>query len=219
LALGIGANTAIFELINAVRLRTLPVSNPQQIARVAIDKRSGVGGTFANRYADLTHALWDRIRAEQRAFSGVFAWAPTSFNISPSGEVHNVEGIWVSGEFFDVLGIQPELGRMLTTADDQKGCPTRAVVISHAFWQREYGEGRGVIGRNVTLTGQQMEIVGVSSAGFFGVEVGREFSIAAPLCAEPVLTGEYSLLEKRTGWWLSVMGRLKPTWTLEQANV
>jgi hypothetical protein len=150
LALGIGANTAIFELINAVRLRTLPVRNPQEIVRVAIDKRSGVGGHIANRYSDLTYALWERIRAEEQVLSGVFAWAPISFNISPSGEIHPVEGIWVSGEFFDVLGVEPELGRVLTTADDQKGCPSRAVVISHAFWKREYGGDRSVIGRKVT---------------------------------------------------------------------
>jgi len=218
LALGIGANTAIFELINAVRLRTLPVNNPQEIVRIAIDKRRGVGGTFTNRYSDLTYAIWERIRAEQQGFLGVFAWAPNAFNISPGGEVHNVEGIFVSGEFFETLEVQPELGRLLTTADDQKGCPSRGVVISHAFWHREYGGDRSVIGRKITLIRQPFEIVGVAQASFYGVEVGRSFDVAAPLCAEPVMVGEYSVLGSRTGWWLSVMGRLKPGWTLERAN-
>src|SRR6202008_855054 len=103
LALGIGANTAIFQLLDAVRLRTLPVKNPEQIAKINIDHRNGASGSFTSRYSDLTYAQWEQIRERQQAFSSVFAWAPNLFNISPSGEVHNVQGLWVSGEFFQTL--------------------------------------------------------------------------------------------------------------------
>lgn len=103
LALGIGANTAIFQLIDAVRLRRLPVKNPQEIARVAIDHRGGGSGSFSSRYPDLTFAMWEQIRKQQQGFSEVFAWGPNVFNIAPGGEVHNVQGLWVSGEFFETL--------------------------------------------------------------------------------------------------------------------
>lgn len=93
LALGIGANTAIFQLIDAVRLRTLPVRNPQEIAKVAIDHRGGASGNFSSRYPYLTFAMWEQIRGQQRGFSEVFAWGPTIFNIAPGGEVHNVQGL------------------------------------------------------------------------------------------------------------------------------
>src|SRR6202171_1770184 len=115
LALGIGANTAIFQLLDAVRLRTLPVKNPQEIARISIDNRHGASRDFTTRYSDLTYPMWVEIHAQQQAFSNLFAWSPTQFNIAPSGEVHNVQGLWVSGEFFQTLGLESILGRFLNS--------------------------------------------------------------------------------------------------------
>jgi putative ABC transport system permease protein len=226
LALGIGANTAIFQLIDAVRLRTLPVKNPQEIARVRIDHRTGASGRFNTRYPDLTYAMWEQIRAQQQGFSGIFAWGPTTFNIAPGGEVHNVQGLWVSGEFFETLGVQPALGRLFSVADDQPGCGSAGAAISYAFWQREFGGERSVLGRSITVNRHPFPIVGVAPADFYGVEVGRSFDVAVPLCAEPLVSraerggspnGEDSQLKSRIGWWLSVMGRLKPGWSMERA--
>src|SRR5258708_26908118 len=93
LALGIGANTAIFQLLDAVRLRTLPVRSPEQIAKINIDHRNGASGSFPSLYSDLTYAQWEQIREQQQAFSAVFAWRPNLFNISPTGEVHNAQGL------------------------------------------------------------------------------------------------------------------------------
>ena len=151
LALGIGANTAIFQLIDAVRLRTLPVKNAQEIARVAIDHRNGASGHFSTRYPDLTYAMWEQIRAQQQGFSGIFAWGPNLFNVAPGGEVHNVQGLSVSGEFFTTLGVQPVLGRLFTTEDDQPGCGSPGATISYSFWQREYGGERSVLGQTLTV--------------------------------------------------------------------
>jgi predicted permease len=217
LALGIGANTAIFQLIDAVRLRTLPVKNAQEIARVAIDHRGSATGHFSTRYPDLTYAMWEQIRAQQQAFSGIFAWAPANFNIAPGGEVHTVQGLWVSGEFFETLGVQPALGRLPGAADDQPGCGSAGAVISYAFWQREFGGERSVLSRTITVNRHPFPIIGVAPADFYGVEVGRSFDAALPLCAEPLVNGEDSQLRSLTGWWLSVMGRLKPGWTTERA--
>jgi predicted permease len=217
LALGIGANTAIFQLIDAVRLRTLPVKNPQEIARVAIDHRGGGSGNFSSRYPDVTFAMWEQIRKQQQGFSEVFAWGPNVFNIAPGGEVHNVQGLWVSGEFFETLGVQPALGRLLSPLDDQPGCGSPAVTISYSFWQREFAGERSVLDRTLTINRQPFRIIGVAPPDFTGVEVGRYFDLAAPLCSEPLVNGEYSQLKKRSDWWLSVMGRLKPGWGVERA--
>jgi putative ABC transport system permease protein len=218
LALGIGANTAIFQLLDAVRLRTLPVKNPQEIARIAIDQRHGASGDFTSRYSDLTYAMWVDIRAQQQGFASVFAWSPTQFNIAPSGEVHNVQGLWVSGEFFETLGVDPVLGRVLTPEDDRPGCASPGAVISYSFWQHEYAGERAVVGRTLTVDRQPFEIIGVTPASFHGVEVGRYFDVAVPLCTEPAIVGEDSQMKSRSGWWLASMGRLKPGWNIERAS-
>lgn len=217
LALGIGANAAIFRLLDALLLRTLPVKNAQEIARVAIEHRGGASGSFVSRYSDLTYAMWQQIRKQQQGFSSVFAWGPNQFNVSPGGEVHNVQGLWVSGEFFDTLEVKPLLGRLLGMADDQPGCGSSGAVISYSFWQREYGGDRAVIGRSLSINRHPFLIVGVTPDNFYGVEVGRKFDVAILVCSEPVVNEEYSQLNSRSGWWLSVMGRLKPGWTIERA--
>lgn len=217
LALGIGANTAIFQLIDAVRMRTLPVKNPQEMARIKLDRRRSRSGNFSTRYPDFTYALWEQIRDKQQGFSSVFAWAPNQFNVSPAGEVHNVQGLWVSGEFFGTLGVEPALGRLLSTADDQPGCTSAGAVLSYSYWQQEYGR-RDVLAEKLTINRHPFPIIGVAAPDFHGVEVGRYFDVAVPLCAEAVVNGEDSQLKSKIGWWLSVLGRLKPGWTVERAS-
>ena len=217
LALGIGANTAIFQLLDAVRLRTLPVKHPEQLVKIGIDHRNGATGSFSTRYPDLTYGQWEQIRAQQQAFSNVFAWGPNLFNISPGGEVHNVQGLWVSGEFFETLGVEPALGRLLTSADDRSNCNSAGAVISYSFWKHQYAGENSVIGRTLTISRHPFEIVGVTPPDFYGVEVGRYFDVAVPLCAEPIINGEGSQLHRPEGWWLAAMGRLKPGGTIERA--
>jgi putative ABC transport system permease protein len=218
LALGIGANTAIFQLLDAVRLRTLPVKNPQELAVVRIDQRHWSSGEFTNAYSDLTNPLWEQIRDHQEAFSGIFAWGPDRFNIATGGEARYVRGNWVSGDYFRVLGEQPLLGRLFTLADDRRGCGAPGVVISYGFWQREFGGDASAVGRKITLEGHPFEIIGITSAGFYGVEVGRSYDVAVLLCSEPLIHGEDSLYDMRHGWWISSMGRLRPGWTLARAS-
>src|SRR5712692_2122511 len=217
LALGIGANTAIFQLLDAVRLRTLPVKNPQELARVAIDHRNSASGHFTSRYSDLTFAMWEQIRAQQQSFSNIFAWGPTQFNTSAAGEVHNVQGLWVSGEFFQTLGVEPAFGSLLLPSDNQQECASAGAILSYSYWQQEYGGQRDVLGRKLTISRHPFPIVGVAARDFYGVEVGRSFDVALPLCAEPLINGEDSQLKSRIGWWLSVMGRLKADWSVERA--
>src|SRR5262249_25713724 len=136
LALGIGANTAIFQLLDAVRLRTLPVPDPQSLARIQI--RGGTGGFgVSNDMYGLSYPLWEEIRRRQHPFSSVFAWWTNSYPVGEDSGSRRAEGLFVSGELFPALGIPPALGRLFDPEDDRPGCAATDVVISHAFWQSE----------------------------------------------------------------------------------
>jgi putative ABC transport system permease protein len=217
LALGVGANTAIFQLIDAVRLRTLPVREPRELVGVKLADTTGARGSWQSDYPILTNAIWEQVRDRQEAFDGVFAWGPDTLNLSRGGEARFARAMWVSGDFFDTLGVRPQMGRVLNREDDRKGCGTAVAVLSHAFWKREFGGDAGAVGKNVVLEGRPFEVVGVTPQSFYGMEVGGSFDVALPLCAEPLLGGENSSLNSGTTWWLTVMGRLKPGWTEERA--
>src|SRR5260370_1578182 len=218
LALGIGANTAIFQLLNAVRLRTLPVHNPQELAEIGFDHKGMYGGRGRGRFHELSNALWEQIRDRQQAFAGTFAWGTDTVNLARGGEVRYAQALWVSGDFFHVLGVSPALGRVFTAEDDRPGCGSPGVVISASFWQSEFAGVPSAIGRTLTLNGHPFEIIGVTPGNFFGVEVGRTFDVAVPICSEPIVAGEESMLARRDGWWLAAMGRLKPGWLVTQAS-
>jgi putative ABC transport system permease protein len=218
LALGTGANTAIFQLMNAILLRTLPVASPQELAEVRIPDTKGARGVWLRDPA-LTYPLWEKIRGHQQAFSGIFAWADDSFNISPGGEGHGVGGLWVSGDFFRVLGIRPALGRLFNAQDDQRGCGLGpGLVVSYAFWQRELGGDPNAIGRRIPVGRQELEVIGITPPEFFGLEVGRRFDLALPICALPALRTGDARLDSGTTWWLTVMGRLRPDVPLDRAS-
>jgi len=217
LALGIGANTAIFQLIDAVRMRTLPVPHPEQLA-VIRPTDLGTIGRSTGRYAFLTDPIWEQIRTQQRGFSGVFAFGNQSFNLATRGQVRYAQGLWVSGEFFDVLGIQPVLGRFFHASDDHPGCGAPGAVISYRFWQSEFDGNAAAIGKSVSLEGHAFPVIGVTPASFHGVDVGHSFDVATLICSEPLIAGEDTILSMRHGWWLAVMGRLNPGWTLEKAT-
>jgi len=218
LTLGIGANTAIFELLDAVRMRALPVKNPQGLAIVRIADRSWASGNFSTRYAHLTNPMWEQIRDHQEGFATMFAWAPEKLNLAVGGEVRYAQSIWVSGDFFKVLEVRPLMGRVIAAEDDRRGCATGPAVISYPFWQREFGGDPAVLGRKLTLEGHPFQVAGVTPANFYGVEVGRSYDVAIPICTEPIVHGEGSHLDQRHHWWLASMGRLKPGWTIPKAT-
>ena len=220
LALGIGANAAIFQLIDAVRLRTLPVSDPNTLAIVHLNKNHWGQGNFNGSYSEFTFPLWQQIRQRQEAFSSIAVWGSESLNLATGGEVNHANAIWVSGDFFRVLGVQPFLGRLLSDADDQTGC-SGGVDISYAFWQRHYGGAASAIGQTLTLEGHPFAILGVTPPSFYGVSVGDRFEVAVPVCAEPIVGGENSRTtgpRPREKWWLAMLGRLKPGWTVARAT-
>jgi putative ABC transport system permease protein len=220
LALGVGANTAIFQLLDAVRIRTLPVAHPEELVEIRIQDGDGPNpsGSFNGPHPTLTNPLWERVRDRQEAFSSVFAWGSTEFELSSGGESRPAEGLWVSGDFFNTLGVRAVLGRVFSAADDRRGCAGSPAVISHGFWQRQYGGSPSVVGRALTLDGHAFDIVGVTPPGFFGVEVGRDYDVAVPLCAEQYLRGARSSLDRKDAWFLASIGRLKPGWSIQKAT-
>src|SRR5258705_12208749 len=144
-ALGIGANADIFQLIDTVRFRSLPVAHRQGLAEVHADGVAAFG-ISANFNAQATYPLWEQIRAHQSAFASMFAWGDSQFLAGRGAEVRQVRGLWVSGDFFRVLGIPPERGRLFTADDDRRGCGAGAAIVSHAFWQTALGGRDSAVG-------------------------------------------------------------------------
>ncbi|MBI4503753.1 MAG: ABC transporter permease [Gemmatimonadetes bacterium] len=197
LAFGIGANTAIFSLINSLLLRSLPVREPQRLVVI-------------NRV--LTNPIWEQIRDHGDFLEAVTAWGSARFNLAQGGPADPVTGFWVSGSFLQTLGVSPMLGRGLTPADDRRGGGPDGPVamISYGFWQRKFGGAGDVIGRPLTMSNVTYTIVGVTPSSFFGPDVGRRFDVLVPIGTEPILRGPESFLDRRSTWWLTVMGRLQP---------
>ena len=203
LALGIGANTAIFTLIDVAMLRSLPVRNPEELVWLTHD------GSLSKSPSSFTQALWEQIRDHQDVFTGIFAYGSTgTADLSSGGEARPISVGLVSGGFFSTLGVRPVAGRTLTDADDYKGCPGVAV-ITHRFWRSEYGGSESVIGKPVAINGHPFQILGVAEPEFFGVEAGYYPPIWAPQCAGTILRGA----NYQGGG--SLIGRPKPGVTLE----
>ena len=210
LALGIGANTAIFSILDSLMLRSLPVKEPQRLALIT----QGQSPSWS-----WTNPIWEELRTHQHLVDGAFASWNTRFNLAPGGQTEFVDGLWASGGYFDVLGVHAMLGRTFTTADDQRGGgPDGPVaVISYSFWQRRFSGAADVVGRSLTIERVPFTIVGVTPPGFFGTEVGRTFDVAIPLGTEPLIRGKESALDRRSNWWLNMMVRLKPDQSFESA--
>src|SRR5256886_12450990 len=219
LALGTGANAAIFQLVNALRLRAVAVGKPNELVSsgTGLHGKGRVGRGRGGR-SIFTEPLWQEIRSQQQAFSSLIAWGNGGWDLSGGGEAVLAKGFYVSGGFFDALGVHPQIGRLFTEQDDQKGCGSPGVVLSHGFWQARLGGQAGVIGQTIMLDRRPFPVIGVTPRGFFGVEVGRTFDVALPLCAEALLQGQQAGTGQRAVWWLDIMGRLKPGWTVEGAQ-
>lgn len=206
LALGIGANTALFSIFNGLILRPLPVREPDRLALL-------LEGSWS-------YPLWTQIQArENDLFDGAFAWTNERFDMSRGGQSAFVDGAHVSGRFFEILGVRAVRGRMLTPADDTPAAPDGPVaVISYRFWRAQFAGADDAIGRQITLQRKPFTIVGVMPPGFFGVDVGRVADVMLPFAVEPLMRGEESQLASVGSSWLDVVVRRKPGQSLAQAN-
>src|SRR5437868_134520 len=182
LALGIGANTAIFSILNTLMLRTLPVKQPQELVQVML------GVTRAS----WSNPLWEQLRDRHAdLFDGAFAFSQPRFNLARGGEAEFANGVMASGSFFDVLGVPAILGRTFTPADDVKGGGKDGpvAVISYGFWQRRFGGAADAIGKPLLLDRVSFTIIGVTPPEFTGPAQGRLYDVAIPLACEPLIRG------------------------------
>jgi predicted permease len=231
LALGIGANTALFSVVDAVLLKTLPVKEPERLAlfewRAGRSFRtSGIGGESYEATSLFRHEVFTRMRQAQAApdspLSDLFAFAPLAeLNAVVGQQAEVVSGQVVSGSYYAGLGVQPVLGRAITDEDDRAGAAP-VVVLSHQFWQERFGANPSVIGQSFKLNQQVFTIIGVTPPAFIGtLQVDERPAVTIPIASEPLLRGRIRLgTATEPGlWWLGVMGRLKPGATYEQARI
>ncbi len=209
LALGIGANTAIFTLVDSLILRALPVREPATLARL--------------KDGSWTNPIWEQIRDRKaQLFENAAAFCDTRLDLASGGEAQLAEAFFASGEFFDVVGVPAMLGRTFTPDDDRRGAGATGpvAVISYAFWQRRYGGAADALGSALTLNEVPFTVAGVTPPGFFGPTVGRSFDVAVPIGMVDRVqqNGERSRLDGRSNWWLSIVVRLKPGQTVEAAS-
>jgi predicted permease len=215
-ALGIGATTAVFSLINGVVLRELPVKDPHRLATISshIAIRQGRLAGFGWSYP-----MWERLRNRAQAFDGAFVWMPRRLNLAERGEMQLVDAVVTTSDFFSTLGVRAMLGRTFTASDDRRGGgPDGPVtVISHAFWHRHVAGARNVIGMPLVIEGVPFTIVGVTPPSFVGVEVGRSFDVALTFGTEPMIRNG-AAMDQPHAFGLIPMLRLKPGQTLEGAT-
>ncbi len=217
LALGLGAITAMFSMVNAVMLRPLPVNEPQRLVTVTSSTALKFGFQAG---AGWNYRMWDQLRQRRDVFDGAFAWTVQSVDLGSGGEMRPASALFATGDLFATLGVQAMLGRTFTSADDERGGGPDGpvVVISYDFWQRRFNRMPGVIGTRLPVEGIPFTIIGVTPSRFFGVDVGQAFDLALPLGTEPLIRGSRALIDNERALLLTVMLRLEPGQSGAQAT-
>ena len=208
LALGIGANTAIFSILNSLLFKTLPARAPQQLVALASDQ--------AGEDAATSYPIWKEVR-DRRLLGSAFAWAPDWLNSSDVNDATPLQAIWADGRFFENLGVQAVLGRTFDASDDRRGggADGPVAVVSYGLWRRQYGGDPGVLGRTLRIDRVPFTIIGVTAPDFFGMEVGTSFDVILPLQTEPLLARVPTRLDSPLWPWLHITGRLRSGETVE----
>jgi putative ABC transport system permease protein len=215
LALGIGANTAIFSLTDQVLLRLLPVRSPDQL--VVLDGPGAFQGrTFNN--GTFSYPMYRDFRDQNTVFDGVIARFPAPLTLITSGQAERVNGELVSGNFFDVLGVRAQIGRTFTQDDDRTPGGHPVAMLSYRYWARRFDRSPAVLNSSITLNGQPMTIVGVTPPGFFGVAVGESPDVFVPVMMKAQMTPTWDDLLSRRSRWLTIMARLKRGVSAQQAE-
>src|SRR5215472_16280794 len=208
LALGIGANTAIFSLVDALMLKMLPVRDPRSLYMVSL----GLDGSMESLSYRIVRVLAER----KEIFSGVGGFTGWTFPVGSPGAIRNTPGALVTGAFYETLGLQPAAGRLLTPDDDEPGAAPVAV-ISDGYWQRNFGRDADAIGRTIRIAGIGVTIVGITPPGFNGANAGALADITMAVAKVPILKPEAAALLEPGNFWLRVLARLRDGASVPQA--
>jgi predicted permease len=220
LAIGIGASTAIFSLLDQILLRRLPVQKPEQLVVLrspgdVSGSRWGDGGPEGQTFS---YPMFKALREKNEALSGLLARYITSVSVSYQGDTELAECELISGNYFEVLGVRPALGRVFSMNDEQAPGANPVVVLSYGYWQRHFGGNPQVLNQSVPINGTPMTVVGVAQAGFKGVQAGESPDVFIPLTmAAQAMPNEWAL-DKWDNYWLPLIGRLKPGMSMQQAQ-
>jgi predicted permease len=215
LAFGIGANTAIFSLMDQVLLELLPVKHPEQLVLVA-ERGTRFGGSWGDN--DISYPMYRDFRDGNQVFSGMFCRYPTSVSLGYGDRTDRVAAELVSGSYFPVLGVTAVIGRTLTPDDDRVPGGHPVAMLSYSFWQNRFSSDQSIVGRQIVINGYTFTVVGVSQAGFDGVEVGYKSKLFIPMMMQLQMTPLSDRLEARSLSWVTAFGRLKPGVDLAQAK-
>src|SRR5215204_2241644 len=217
LALGIGANTAIFTLIDQILLRKLPVVHPEQLVML-YQQGSNMGSNMGSRMH--SYPLYQDLQQKAEPLAQVICRRLFEASLSVDNQTERVEAEMVSGNYFTMLGVAPALGRVLTSQEDDRVYQGHPVaVLSHGYWVSRFAKDPGVIGKKILVNNYPMTIVGVSAEGFAGLDPARSPQIRVPILMKPVMVPEWSWLDpaNRRARWVQVFARLKPGYTVESA--
>ncbi len=219
LGLGIGANTAIFSITDQILLRLLPVERPEELVVLrSPGPRQGSVWSDGDNAAPFSYPMYRDLRDRNNAFSGLLARFAVSLSVAGAGQTERADGELVSGNYFEVLGVRPALGRVFNQEDDRAPSAHPVVVLSHAYWTRRFGADPGILNKTLTVNGTLMTVVGVSRAGFRGVQVGQTPDVFIPMMMKAQMTPGRNGLDDQNDYWLAVMGRLKPGLSVAQAE-
>jgi len=221
LALGIGANAAIFSLFDQILLRPLPVADPQRLVNLSApgpkpgSQSCGQAGDCDDVFS---YRMFRDLEQSQTVFAGIAAHDRFGVNIAYQDQPLTGDGMYVSGSYFPTLGLRPAIGRLLTQSDDQSIGTNFVAVLSYAFWQSRLGGDPGVLGKPITVNGQSLTIVGVAPDGFSGTTLGVRPLVFVPISMRGILTLGFKGFENRQSYWAYVFARLKPGVTVTQAG-
>ena len=220
LALGIGANTAIYSLIDQALLRGLPVRDPDRLVLLS-STGSDTGRISSHGGGDkvyFSYPMYLDLRDRNQVFEGLIATDQSTVGVQYNNQSQLVQGELVSGNYFDVLGVRPALGRMFVSADNEVQERDAVAVLSYGYWQRRFGGNPGILNSKILINGRPYTVIGVSQRGFKSVVVGNDPDLFVPMMMKPQITPGWNDLTERRSRWLNIVGRLKPGMSRERAE-
>jgi predicted permease len=219
LALGLGANTAIFSLTDQILLRRLPVERPDELVVVrSPGPKSGHVWSDGDGSASFSYPVYKALRDKNNVFAGLLARFAVPLSVAGDGQTERANGELVSGNYFAVLGVRPALGRVFNDEDDRAPGGNPVAVLSHGYWKRRFGASRDVLNKSLTINGTLMTVVGVAQPGFNGVQVGQLPDVFIPITMKAQMTPNWDGLNDHKDYWLAILGRLQPGLSGQQAE-